>query len=106
MTYTLEFTPLAAEIANLHGGVPALEDQIRKELAPPWGPEDINKLAFHCCAFGGSHFDDSIPNFIVKPTRKDVLLVDSAGPALEMDEPLPEGRFKGYRVKFLPEAFD
>jgi len=106
--YAIKFTPLAEAIANRHGGVAALEEQIREELLPPWGPYNISKLFFHVVAFGGSHFDESAPNFLCKPSReeKDVLVVDASAGAVEMSERLDSGPFKGYEITCVPEAFE
>ena len=106
VSYVVEFTPLAKAIAERHGGLEALESQVRGELTPPWGPSDINDLFFHICAFGGSHFDEDVPNFIVKPTGNGVLLVDVCGDPVEEDQPLDSGPFKSMKVRYTPEAFD
>lgn len=106
--YAIKFTALAEAVANRHGGKQALEEQIRKELLPPWGPSNINKLFFHVVAFGGPHSDESVPNFLCKPskTEKDVLLVDASAGTVEMEERLDAGPFKGFKVSFIPEAFE
>jgi len=85
--YAIKFTPLAEAVANRHGGTQALEEQIREELLPPWGPGNINRLYFHVVAFGGSHFDESRPNFLCNPSKeeKDVLLVDASAGAIEIE---------------------
>ena len=107
-SYAIKFTPLAEAIADRHGGVEALEEQIRKELLPPWGPSNINKLFFHVVAFGGSHFDEAVPNFLCKPSKieRDVLLVDASAGAIEVAERITDGPFEGMRVLAVPEAFD
>ena len=91
--YVIKFTQLAEAIANRHGGTQALEEQIRKELLPPWGPSNINRLYFHVVAFDGSHFDKSAPNFLCKPSKKekDVLLVDASAGAIEIADRLYAG---------------
>jgi hypothetical protein len=107
--YVIRFTPLAEAVANRHGGVAALEEQIREELLPPWGPRNIKSLFFHVVSFGGSVSDDDLPKFLCKPehlSKDDVLIVDVSAGYVEEDEPLDKGAFKGKRISFVPEAFD
>ena len=108
--YEIKFTPLAEAVANRHGGVKALEEQIpRKELLPPWGPSYIGKLSFHIVAFGGPHFDEGVPKFICKPSRdvSDALVVDASAGAIDSGETVGgDGPLKGKKIMYVPEAFE
>ncbi len=98
MAYEIRFTRAALEAAAQHGGFKGLEKQVREELDHllATGLTNLSALGFHVVALG-SYFDDSLPQFIVRPVGSGMVKVDLA--SYDPSELLTEGPFAGKTVQ-------
>jgi hypothetical protein len=96
--YTLEFTPLAEELAKRHHTLDEVKAEVCRDIDHNLanGLKSVDKLMFTTVALG-SMFDDAIPKFIVTPKGNGVLLVDYAD--YEDEGKLEEGPFAGFSVQ-------
>lgn len=99
-TYEVRFTRAALEAAARHGGFKGLEKQVREELDHllATGLPSLAALSFHTVALG-SYFDESLPQFLVRPVGSSMVKVDLA--VYDPGEVVTEGPFAG-KVMQIP----
>jgi len=89
--YEIKWTDLAKAFAVKCGGLSAVEEQVRGEIADS-GIRNISNLMFHVVIVNDT-------NFICTPINENLLQVDTATYE-EMDDKLDAGPFAGFKVCF------